>query len=208
MLNNIYTYELFYVMKTQTNDKIIQKIKEKINKYLEGQYVQEYECKNFEQYIDLFDNILIDTDDIVKASFILPNGKLKIIKIDINNLQLNNYLADFLCDIKENIDELIKFEHFQIKFLGFDLEKIIQCGCVRVGTQDGKEYYLHMDLSHKKPNNKILQTIEYILINAERLFISFNYKDDNFSFYSIKNGNTISDIKKDINIKYKLQHNI
>lgn len=193
-------------MKTQINNQIIQKIKEKINQYLEGQCVQEYQYKNSEQYIDLFDNLLVDTNDIVKASFILPNGKLKIIKINIDDLQLNNYLTDFLYDIKENIVDLIKFEHFQIKFLGFDLEKIIHCGCIRVGTIDNKEYYLHMDLSLVKPNNKIIQIIEQILISAEKLFISFNYEDNNFSFYSIKNGDTISSIKRDINKNYKLQH--
>jgi hypothetical protein len=196
------------------NYSIVTKLKTDVHNFLlehktKDQLFNDLDDKN---YLIEFDKVLIDIEDITYASFILPNGKIKKIDFDLSDMEIKPlYTLNYNIN-NDNIKKYINFFHEDIDFLGFDLERILKLGCIRIGcnvTED--ECYIGIDVTNIKPNKTLLNFIESMLIQYKSLYIDFQKQaanKDECKKYSLSDGDTIKSIEKDININYNKLHNI
>ena len=82
----------------------------------------------------------------------------------------------------ENIYDILNLKHEQVKYLGFDIDKLLDLGCIRIGNNKlSKEVYLHMNL-RKKLCNKIINIFEECLIHYDYILIEFLNLEEEISF--------------------------
>lgn len=155
-------------------------------------------------YLSLFDECLVDTDDIFDAMFILPSGKLK--KIDITSQDFQKkcvFDKDKVC----RLDIGFPPRHEYVKFFGFELEKLLDFGCFRIGNNiSSKEIYIQAHLFNR-PQKEIYDVLELCLFSYDVVVIDCTIEKPLLPYvfqYSAKNGNTIRDIKRNFN---KLMNN-
>lgn len=185
------------------NRQQVEVLKALIERYLNKKYQKINNISNItdEEYLKLFESYTIDTTDIFQANFILPNGRLKKFQLDLTEFEIPDvYTTNFKIS-NENIYDNLNLKHEQVKYLGFDIDKLLDLGCIRIGNNKlSKEVYLNMNL-RKKLCNKIINIFEECLIHYDYVLIEFlNLEEEIFSKYSLKDGNTIKDIIKDMNI--------
>lgn len=174
-----------------------------VERYLNAKYPKIHNTTSIsdKKYLELFDANTIDTSDIFQANFILPDGRLKKFQLNLAEFKIPDiYTINFKVS-NENIYDILNLKHEQVKYLGFDIDKLLDLGCIRIGNNKlSKEVYLHMNL-RKKLCNKIINIFEECLIHYDYILIEFlNLEEEIFSKYSLKDGNTIKDIIKDMNI--------
>lgn len=185
------------------NRQQIEVLKALIERYLNKKYQKINNINDItdEEYLKLFESYTIDTTDIFQANFILPDGRLKKFQLDLTEFEIPDvYTINFKIS-NENIYDNLNLKHEQVKYLGFDIDKLLDLGCIRIGNNKlSKEVYLNMNL-RKKLCNKIINIFEECLIHYDYVLIEFlNLEEEIFSKYSLKDGNTIKDIIKDMNI--------
>lgn len=191
------------------NYKQITILKTDISEYIKNKYkdIIAIPYKTDIQYIEDFDKATKDVKDPSKAMFILPNGKLKKIEIDLLDYKINPLYTTFFDINYNNLYKYINLEHAEIKYLGFDLDIILKTGCIRIANNiNKKELNIGMNLFYNKPTNKILQTIDELLIYYDTLIVDF-FKDSKSKRYKIES-NTIKQLKRDINQIYNSLHAI
>lgn len=70
---------------------------------------------------------------------------------------------------------------------------------MRIGWDKYKDqFYIQFDTSYCFPSSKVFEIIENILLEMDILYIAFGNNDD-YSVFSIKNGDSIKDIKRYFN---------
>jgi len=188
------------------NRKIINFLKREIDKYLETKYINsnvaaKYSALNDTEYLMKFNENTKTVLDISIAEFILPDGTLKRFELDLTNFKISDNLRMNTGITSDNIHEFLNLEHYQIKYLGFDIDRLFDIGCIRIANDiENKEICLSMQL-RKKLNSKIISIIEECLLITDRLVIDFFDNERNTSDWKIySNTNTIKDIIKDMNM--------
>ena len=189
------------------NLKQVNSLKLSISKYLENKYKDInpilYTDDNF--YIKAFDEKLKTVENPLKVMFILPNGKLKRFELDLSDYKINDiYKINFNLN-NDNLYDHIDLDHVEIKYIGFNLDDVLKAGGIRVSNNlNKKELDIGMNLFYNKPTEKMLKTIDELLLYYDTLLVDF-FADRNGKEYIINN-ETIKLLKKDINQIYNRLH--
>ena len=191
------------------NLKQVNSLKLSISKYLENKYKDVnpilYTDDNF--YIEAFDKKLKTIENPLKVMFILPNGKLKRFEMDLSDYKINDvYKINFNIN-NNNLYDYVDLDHVEIKYIGFDLDNVLKAGGIRVSNNlNKKELDIGMNLFYNKPTEKMLKTIDELLLYYNTLLVDF-FADRNGKEYTI-NHETMKLLKKDINQIYNQLHQI
>lgn len=135
------------------------------------------------KYWSLFDKATVDAEGISDAMFILPNGKLKKLKMARGGAY-------------------IRPEHEYISFYGFDLDNLLASGVFRIGNNTySKEVYIQARPTTTQ-EKKVLDVLEWCLLSYRNMVLDCTIEEPLIPYvfrYSQKNGDTIRDIKRDLN---------
>lgn len=157
------------------------------------------------EYLELFDKVLKNVENPLKTMFILPNGKLKRFELDLSDYNINDIYKINFNITNNNIYSYVDLDHVEIKYLGFDLDEVLKAGCMRISNNlDKKELDIGMNLFYNKPTDKMLKTIDELLVYYDTVLVDF-FADRNGKEYTI-NEETIKQLKKDINKIYDSLH--
>lgn len=185
------------------SSKQVSALHSSIDKYLKLRYSKlDMLTRNITdtEYLDLFEQVTEPTEDLFLANFILPDGRLRRFRLDLTGFEINDVYKVNFGITNENIYDFINLRHDQIEYLGFNLDKLLDLGCIRVGNNKvNGEIYLHMNLI-RKLSSKVIDVLEDCLIKYNEVIIEFlNLEVEVFSRYSSQKGDTIKDIIKDMN---------
>ena len=189
------------------NIKQTNNLKLSISKYLYKEYknIPNIQHDSDFEYLELFDKILKNVENPLKTMFILPNGKLKRFELDLSNYNINDIYKINFNITNDNIYDYVDLDHVEIKYLGFDLDEVLKAGCMRISNNlDKKELDIGMNLFYNKPTDKMLKTIDELLVYYNTVLVDF-FADRNGKEYIISD-ETIKQLKKDINKIYNSLH--
>lgn len=189
------------------NIKQTNNLKLSISKYLDTEYknIPNIQHDSDFEYLELFDKILKNVENPLKTMFILPNGKLKRFELDLSNYNINDIYKINFNITNDNIYDYVDLDHVEIKYLGFDLDEVLKAGCMRISNNlDKKELDIGMNLFYNKPTDKMLKTIDELLVYYNTVLVDF-FADRNGKEYIISD-ETIKQLKKDINKIYNSLH--
>lgn len=140
-------------------------------------------CSVDAEYWSLFDKTTVDANGISDAMFILPNGKLKKLKTGKDGAYTRP-------------------EHEHISFYGFDLDKLLANGVFRIGNNIySKEVYIQARPVVAQ-NKRVLDILEQCLLYYSDVVLDCTIETPLIPYvfrYSKKNGDTIQNIKRDLN---------
>lgn len=189
------------------NIKQTNNLKLSISKYLDMKYknIPNIQYNSDFEYLELFDKVLKNVENPLKTMFILPNGKLKRFELDLSDYNINDIYKINFNITNNNIYSYVDLDHVEIKYLGFDLDEVLKAGCMRISNNlDKKELDIGMNLFYNKPTDKMLKTIDELLVYYDTVLVDF-FADRNGKEYTI-NEETIKQLKKDINKIYDSLH--
>lgn len=185
-----------------------------IHKYLNANYkLFKLNSLSDEDYLQLFDKTCKDVKDLSKTMFILPNGKLKRFELNLDDFLNDNDYANKFGITKENIYEHINLEHNWIEYVGFDLDRLFNMGCIRIANNIiNNEISLDIPIS-KNINKKMLKDLfDWCLINYKDITIYFfdskdTDKNKRKDFIYCNEITTSKDILRDLNEMIKKINN-
>lgn len=183
--------------------KLVAKFHNEIRAYLEQLYglpeAVLFNTDNIDKYRERIDKILCNTDNFKRAAFISPDGKLKRMNLDLSKFEIKDIYKELLnLDINKLLNEYT-VEHDAVKYFGLEINDMLAAGYMRIGWDKYKDqFYIQFDTSYCFPNSKIFKIIEEIFLEMSVLYIAFGNNDD-YAIFSVKNGDTIKDIKRYFN---------
>lgn len=183
--------------------KIIAKFHNEIRAYLEQFYglpeLIEFDSTRIDKYQHYINKILCDTSNFKRAGFIFPDGKLKRLNLDLSKFVIKDSYKDLLNLDLEKLTQEYVIEHDAVRYFGLDINDILSAGYMRIGWDKYKDqFYIQFDTRYCFPSSKVFEIIENILLEMDILYIAFGNNDD-YSVFSIKNGDSIKDIKRYFN---------
>jgi hypothetical protein len=183
--------------------KIIAKFHNEIRAYLEQFYglpeLIEFDSTRIDKYRHYINKILCDTSNFKRAGFISPDGKLKRLNLDLSRFVIKDSYKDLLNLDLEKLTQEYVIEHDAVRYFGLDINDILSAGYMRIGWDKYKDqFYIQFDTRYCFPSSKVFEIIENILLEMDILYIAFGNNDD-YSVFSIKNGDSIKDIKRYFN---------
>lgn len=186
--------------------KVINKFHNEIRAYLKQRYglPKIIPFMDIQTYRKKANVIFKDTLDFQSAGFISPDGKLKRLDLDLSEFIVKEVYQDLLnIDLDTLINSYV-VEHDAVNYFGLEIGDLLLAGYLRIGwNKYNNHFYIQFDNTYCLPNNKVLKTIEEILIQMNTIYVEYtdnlaqNTKD--YGIFSIKNGDSIKDIRKFIN---------
>lgn len=183
--------------------KIIAKFHNEIRAYLEQFYglpeLIEFDSTRIDKYQHYINKILCNTSNFKRAGFISPDGKLKRLNLDLSRFVIKDSYKDLLNLDLEKLAQEYVVEHDAVRYFGLDINDILSAGYMRIGWDKYKDqFYIQFDTKYCFPSSKVFEIIENILLEMDILYIAFGNNDD-YSVFSIKNRDSIKDIKRYFN---------
>lgn len=158
-----------------------------------------------QEYKELIEKVLKDTNNLKYASFITPDGKLKRMNLDLSKFVLKDIYTIKLNLTIDKLNNEYAIEHDAINYFGLDINDVLLAGYMRIGYDLYKDqFYIQFDPTYHFPNKKVIATLEEILIQVTTLYITMG-NNSNYNIFSLKTGDTIKDIIKYFN-SYKLEN--
>lgn len=187
------------------NCKQIASLLSAVYQYVEEKYNipdMSYAALPDNEYLEQFTLKTKDVTDVLTAMFILPDGKLKRFELDLTDFPLQEVYTLNFGITNENIYSRLNIKHEHIQLIGFDLQRLLDLGCIRIGNNKANnEVYLQLNLK-KKLHPKVIDAIEYCLLYYKTVLIDYLCDEeltDMFLRYSAQNGDTIKDVIYDLN---------
>lgn len=197
---------MLYANYPQSTIDHIKKLVIAVDKYVKQKYnnavVETFDyIEDSGEYWRLFDANIADAIGISDAMFILPNGKLKKLNIDLSDFQLDGVPVEIdMCH--QNAYAYLFPRHEYVRFFGFELEKLLNSGCFRIGNNiNTKEIHIQAHLA-KSCNKAVFDVLELCLYSYDTVIIDCSIEKPSMPYifsYSKKAGDTICDIKRELN---------